>query len=141
MRIAVDNEDRMPTVKEIALGIAPEAGPGPQAGFEGIWRQACEGLDADRLLPSREKRARDLQKKLDRPLEQNGWRMFVSGQAHAMKNGKARQRRNAEVMLVETVARWRAQVLDLLPDREQDPQRIVQAGMANPEPPLEKRAS
>ena len=30
--------------------------------------QAVDGLDAERLLPSREKRARDLQKKLDRPL-------------------------------------------------------------------------
>ena len=129
----------MPTVKEIALGLAPDAGSNPGIEFEGIWRQAVEGLDAERLLPSREKRARDLQKKLDRPLEQNGWRVFVSGQAHAMKNGKARQRRNAEVMLVETVARWRAQVLDLLPERERDLQRIVRAGLANPEPPPEKR--
>ncbi|MCY3759022.1 MAG: hypothetical protein OXG96_14980 [Acidobacteria bacterium] len=129
----------MPTVKEVALGLAPEARPGSQVEFDGIWRQACEGLDADRLLPSREKRTRDLQKKLDRPLERNGWRLFVSGLAHAMLNGKARQKRNAEVMLVETVARWRAQVLDLLPDRERDLQRIVRAGIANPEPPPEKR--
>ena len=141
MCFAEDNTDRMPTVKEIALGLPLEAGLGPQAEFEGIWRQACEGLDAERLLPSREKRSRDLQKKLDRPLEQNGWRVFVSGQAHAMKYGKARQRRNAELMLVETVARWRAQVLDLLPQRERDLQRIVRAGMAKPEPPPERRGS
>ena len=81
------------------------------------------------------RRARDLTKKLDRPLDKNGWRMFVSGQAYAMKQGKARQQRNAEVMLVETVARWRAQVLDLLPNRESDLQRIVRAGLANPEKP------
>ena len=118
----------MQTVKEAALGPSSSA-------FDSIWRQVCEGLDEERLLPSREKRARDLAKKLDRPLEKNGWRVFVSGQAYAMQNGKARQQRNAEVMLVETVARWRAQVLDLLPDRLVDLQRVVRAGLAQPEPP------
>jgi len=131
----------MPTVKEIALGRAPEVESEPRVDFESIWRQAVDGLDVERLLPSREKRAKDLQKKLDRPLERNGWRIFVSGLAHAMLNGKAKQKRNAEVMLVETVARWRAQVLDLLPDREQDLPRIVRAGIASPEAPPEKRGS
>lgn len=99
-----------------------------------VWRQAVEGLDVDRLLPTREKRAKDLAKKLDKPLDSNGWRMFVSGQAYAIKHGKARQQRNAEVMLVETVARWRGQVLDLMPDRVADLQRIVRVGLARPEP-------
>ncbi len=85
------------------------------------------------MLPSREKQAKDLAKKLDKPMERNGWRMFVSGQAYAIKHGKARQQRNAEVMLVETVARWRGQVLDLLPDRLADLQRIVRVGLARPE--------
>ena len=43
-----------------------------------IWRQVEHGVDVD-LLPTREKRAKDLAKKLDRELDQNGWRMFVSG--------------------------------------------------------------
>ena len=116
----------MTTVREAALG--------PDNSLHArIWRQAVEGLDVDRLLPTREKRTKDLAKKLDKPLDRNGWRMFVSGQAYAIKHGKARQQRNAEVMLVETVARWRGQVLDLLPDRLADLQRIVRVGLARPE--------
>ena len=131
----------MQTVREAALGPAPEGGDNPQWVFQSIWRQACEGLDQERLLPSREKRARDLAKKLDRPMERNGWRIFVSGQAYAMKHGKARQQRNAEVMLVETVARWRSQVRELLPEREKDLRQIVRAGLARPEqPPAQQRS-
>ncbi len=106
-----------------------------EAALAPIWRQVVEGLDGDRLLPSREKRVRDLEKKLDRELERNGWRMFVSGCAYTMAKGKARQQRNAEIALVEAVTRWRSQVLDLLPNREEDLKRIVRAGLARPEPP------
>ena len=102
---------------------------------ERLWRQVAEGLDEARLLPSREKRARDLAKRLDKDLERNGWRMFVSGCAHAIANGKAPQRRNAEVQLVEQVSRWMAQVRELLPGREDDLRRVVEAGLARPEPP------
>jgi len=125
----------MQTVRDTALGPAVKDPDNPQWVFQTIWRQACEGLDVERLLPAREKRARDLAKKLDRPLERNGWRIFVSGQAYAMKHGKARQQRNAEVMLVETVARWRSQIQDLLPEREKDLRQIVRAGLARPEKP------
>ena len=124
---------KMQTVRDAALGPEPEGVNTSQSGFQTIWRQACDGLDVERLLPSREKRVRDLAKKLDRPLERNGWRMFVSGQAYAMKHGKARQQRNAEVMLVETVARWRNQIQELLPEREKDLRQIVRAGLARPE--------
>ena len=70
-----------------------------------IWRQVEHGVDVD-LLPTREKRAKDLAKKLDRELDHNGWRMFVSGCVYTMANGKGPQRRNAEVR------RWRDQVVD-----------------------------
>ena len=100
-----------------------------------LWRQVAEGLDVERLLPSRDKRARELGKKLDRPIERNGWRMFVSGCAYTMAAGKAPQRRNAEVALVRTVAGWLAEVRDLVPDREADLRAIVEAGLAMPEPP------
>ena len=102
-----------------------------------IWRQVEHGVDVD-LLPTREKRAKDLAKKLDRELDQNGWRMFVSGCVYTMTNGKGPQRRNAEVMLVETVRRWRDQVVDLLPERAADLRRIVEAGLDRPEPPPRK---
>ena len=102
-----------------------------------IWRQVEHGVDVD-LLPTREKRAKDLAKKLDRELDHNGWRMFVSGCVYTMANGKGPQRRNAEVMLVETVRRWRDQVVDLLPERAADLRRIVEAGLDRPEPPPHK---
>lgn len=135
--------DSDPAPRErLSLPGAPADRPEPDDGGEAVearlWRQVESGLDTDRLLPDRDARARDLAKKLDRDApgyERNGWRMFVSGCAHSMANGKARQKRNAEVMLVETLARWRAQVRDLLPDREADLRAIVAAGLARPEPP------
>ena len=99
-----------------------------------VWRQVQNGLDSDRLLPAADKQKRDLAKKLDRPLEKNGWRIFVSGQAHAILNGKAPGQRNAEIMLVATVTRWHADVVRLMPDREADLEKIVAAGLARPEP-------
>ena len=91
-----------------------------------IWRQVEHGVDED-MLPTREKRTKDLAKKLDRELDKNGWRMFVSGCAYTMANGKGPQRRNAEAMLV-----------DLLPERAADLKRIVEAGLDRPEPPPRK---
>ncbi len=43
--------------------------------------------------------------------------------------------RNAEAMLVDTVRRWRDQVVDLLPERAADLKRIVEVGIDRPEPP------
>ena len=96
------------------------------------------GGEKVRLRRDRENRTRDLAKKLDRELDQNGWRMFVSGCVYTMTSGKGPQRRNAEVMLVETVRRWRDQVVDLLPERAVDLRRIVEAGLDRPEPPPRK---
>ena len=103
--------------------------------FEIVWRQVVEGMDGARLLPARDKRVRDLTKRLDKPTDKNGWRMFVSGCVHTMQNGAAKQKRNSEIALIEAVARWRGQVLELLPDREEDLKRIVREGVARPEPP------
>ena len=87
------------------------------------------------LLPSREKPTKNLAKKVDGELDRNGWRMFVSGCAYTMANGKGPQRRNAEIILIETVSRWRNQVVDLLPERAADLRRIVEADLSPPEPP------
>ena len=103
-----------------------------------IWHQVENGIDAERLLPSVEKRTNEVTKRLDKPLEDNGWRRFVSGLAHTMLNGKARQRRSSEIMLVETVARWTKDVRELAPEREPDLRRIVLAGLSQPEPPAAK---
>ena len=128
-------------LRQARPGHTPSAPPKPTAReLEArIWHQVKNGLDVKRLLPEREKRARDLAKKLDREIDRNGWRMFVSGCAYAMETGKAAQRRNAEVALVDAVTRWHAQVIDLLPDREPDLRAIVAAGLARPEPPQQQR--
>ena len=100
-----------------------------------LWRQVAHGIDKERLLPPAERRRKDLAKKLDRPLERNGWRIYVAGCAYTLAHGKAPQRRNAEVALVETVGRWHALVAELLPDRVADLRRIVEAGLERPEAP------
>ena len=98
---------------------APSATPATAAEplADRLWRQVEHGIDRDRLLPSVEKRRTQLLKQLDKPLNQSGWARFVAGQAHAVTNGKVPQRRNAERALVETVARWHAEVTELAPER------------------------
>ena len=76
-----------------------------------VLRQARSGQrDEDRLLPGQDKRERDLTKKLDKLAAQAGWYTFVSAQAHAITTGKAPARRNAEIMVVQEVMRWRREV-------------------------------
>ena len=62
------------------------------------------------MLPGQDKRERDLTKKLDKLAAQAGWYTFVSAQAHAITTGKAPARRNAEIMVVQEVMRWRREV-------------------------------
>ena len=97
-----------------------------------LWRQVRDGIDTDRLLPSFDKRRKLLLKQLDRPLNANGWARFVGAQAHAIANGKAPARRNAERMLVETVARWLADVTELAPERLPALREIVDYGLRHP---------
>ena len=104
--------------------------------FTQIWEQVEDGLDEERLLPSRERRQKDLAKKLEKELDRNGYRMFVSGSIHTMLHGKAPQRRTAEAHLVRSITEWRAAVLDLLPDRIGDLEAIIRAGIARPEKPI-----
>ena len=97
-----------------------------------VWRQVRDGLDRDRLLPADDKRRRDLTRRLDRPPESNGWAMFVAGQVHTISTGKTRNRRNAEVALIQAISRWVADVEELLPDRMDDLRAIVDYGLTHP---------
>ena len=136
-RLSAPKPKPAPTPKATPTPKAPKPVPPDfdRAGIEErVWHQVEHGVDVDRLLPSREKRARDLAKKLDRPLDSNGYRAFVAGTVHTILTGKAPQARNAEVALIETVSRWRDMVRDLLPDRMDDLRRIVAAGIAKPAP-------
>ncbi len=97
-----------------------------------VMNQVYNGLDAERLLPSREKQARDFEKKLSAPLQQNGYRIFVSNHVWTVLNGKAPQQRSAERTLVETITKWREQCADILPSRMDRLDRIIQYGFQNP---------
>ncbi len=100
-----------------------------------VLRQVRSGtLDESRLLPSADKRARDVGKKLDRLAARQGWYVFVAGQAHAVATGRAPAKRNAEIMAVEQVARWRSEVSRFAPDRLEKFDRLIADALNNPAP-------
>ena len=95
---------------------------------ERVLRQVRSGkLDESRLLPSVEKRARDVVKKLDRLAARQGWYTFMAGQAYAVATGKAPSKRNAE----EQVIRWRSEVSRFAPDRLDE---LIADALNNPAP-------
>ena len=102
---------------------------------ERVWRQVEEGIDAERLLGSEDKRRRALTKKIDKGLEGKGWHVFAAGCAHAMANAKAPQARNAEAALVREARSWLEQTKALLPERTGEVRQIVAAALADPKPP------
>ena len=102
---------------------------------ERVLRQVRSGeLDESRLLPSAEKRARDVGKKLDRLASRQGWYTFMAGQTYAVATGKAPAKRNAEVMAVEQVMRWRSEVSRFAPDRLEEFDELIAEALNNPAP-------
>ena len=102
---------------------------------ERVLRQVRSGqLDESRLLPSAEKRARDVVKKLNRLAARQGWHTFMAGQAYAVATGKAPSKRNAEVMAVEQVMRWRSEVSRFAPDRLAEFDELIADALNNPAP-------
>ena len=100
-----------------------------------VLRQARTGqLDEDRLLPGKDKRERDLMKKLDKLAAQSGWYTFVSAQAHAIATGKAPARRNAEIMVVQEVTRWRREVERFALERLDEFDAGIQHALEHPAP-------
>ena len=100
-----------------------------------VLRQVRTGtLDEARLLPSAEKRARDVGKKLDGLAVRIGWYTFIAAQAHAVATGTAPAKRNAEIMAVEQVARWRSDVSRFAPDRLEEFDELVADALNNPAP-------
>ena len=121
--------ERVMTTTETELKISEE----PLA--ERVLRQVRSGaLDESRLLPSAEKRARDVGKKLDRHASRQGWYTFMAGQAYAVATGKAPSKRNAEVMAVEQVMRWRSEVSRFAPDRLAEFDELIADALNNPAP-------
>ena len=81
-----------------------------------VLRQVRTGLDVERLLPSAAKRESDVRKRLAKMAERAGFYIFVAAQAHAVGAGRAPARRNAELMLVREIARWREDMERDAPD-------------------------
>ena len=78
---------------------------------ERVLRQVRTGkLDEARLLPDADRLTHYVNLRLDKLARRQGWYVFVAGQAHAIETGKAPARREAEVLLVTEVGRWRRDV-------------------------------
>ena len=73
-------------------------------------------------------------KKLDKLAAQSGWHTFVSAQAHAIATGKAPARRNAEIMVVQEVTRWRREVERFAPERLDEFDASIQHALEHPAP-------
>ena len=102
---------------------------------ERVLRQVRAGtLDEARLLPSDEKRAREVGKKLDQLAARQGWYTLMAGQAYAVATGKAPAKRNAEIMAVEQVLRWRSEVSRFAPDRLAEFDELIADALNNPTP-------
>ena len=86
------------------------------------------------MLPGKDKRERDLMKKLDKLAAQSGWHTFVSAQAHAIATGKAPARRNAEIMVVQEVTRWRREVERFALERLDEFDAGIQHALEHPAP-------
>lgn len=118
---------RVMTTTELKISEEPLA--------ERVLRQVRAGtLDESRLLPSGEKRTRDVGKKLDRLAARQGWYTFMAGQAYAVATGKAPAKRNAEIMAVEQVLRWRSEVSRFAPDRLEEFDELISDALNNPAP-------
>ena len=90
-------------------------------------------LDEFRLLPSAEKRARDVVKKLDRRASRQGTPSWPARRTR-WRPGKAPAKRNAEVMAVEQVMRWRSEVSRFSPDRLAEFDELIAEALNNPVP-------
>ena len=98
-----------------------------------VMRQVVSGtLDEARLLPTPDKRERDVLKALRKLADHKSWYVFVAGQSYAMVNGKAPGQRNAEVTLIREVTRWRADVERFAPDGLAGFDALIAYALAHP---------
>ena len=63
----------------------------------------------------------------------------MAGQAYAVATGQAPSKRNAEVMAVEQVMRWRSEVSRFAPDRLEEFDELIADALNNPAPRAEGR--
>ena len=100
-----------------------------------VLRQVRTGkLDGTRLLPDADRLTRYVNLRLDTLASRRGWYVFAAGQAHAMETGKAPARRDAEVILVTEVSRWRRDVEQFAPQRLAEFDRGIADALEHPAP-------
>ena len=103
---------------------------------ERVLRQVRSGeLDESRLLPSAEKRARDVGKKLDRLAARQGWYTFmVRPGVRGGDRGKRPRSGTPKSLAVEQVTRWRSEVSRFAPDRLEEFDELIAEALNNPAP-------
>ena len=102
---------------------------------ERVLRQVRSGqLDESRLLPSAEKRARDVVKKPTGSRRGRSGTPSWPARRTRWQPGKAPAKRNAEVMAVEQVMRWRSEVSRFAPDRLAEFDELIADALNNPAP-------
>ena len=131
-REEIAREMRLRTLLRPQTAPAPVDAETPESVSARVLRQIRWGLDEERLLPGEDKRRRMVEKKLDRMARGEGWYVFAQASAYTIQNGKAPQRRNAEVAIVQEATRWREEVERYAPDRLAEFERQLDAAFANP---------
>ena len=102
---------------------------------ERVLRQVRTGkLDEARLLPDADRLTRYVNLRLDKLASRQGWYLFVAGQAHAMETGKAPARRDAELILLTEVGRWRRDVAQFAEHRLAEFDRGIADALDHPAP-------
>ena len=118
---------------------APRGRPPLESGEEPlsdrVLRQIrTDEIDEERLLPNEEKRRNDVARKLDRMRQGKGWYLYVQANAHTAGTGKAPQRRNAEVALVQEGSRWRKEIERYAPEDLEEFDTMLKSSLETPEP-------
>ena len=135
MRIAVPKRT-VPAAPAVPQETQPAGESQEETLAERVMRQVVtRTVDEERLLPTIDKQRSTVRKKLDRMAEGKGWYVFAQNSAHAVATGKATQRRNAELALVQEGTRWRGEVQRYAPERAGEFDGALAAAMNDPKAP------
>ena len=96
--------------------------------------QLENGLDEERLLESRDKRARALVKTLEAPMHKNRYARVIADCVFRCLRGKAQDRKTAEKQLINTIRNWQLDVEDLVPSRVDQLWTVIVYGFSHPAP-------
>ena len=126
------------------VSVEPAPAPPPAALADGatladrVWRQAPTAWTATGCCRLTTSAAATWRSAWTNPWTATGGGCSLPAALWTIEHGKATQRRNAEIQLVEAVARWTADVAELLPERMAELRIIVDHGLSHPAPPPRK---